>query len=155
MKALFLAVFAILLLGCTQPNPPGVCTLDAMICPDGSAVGRVAPSCEFAPCPSASPTIAPTDVPDDIPPLPDGDTFSECKVDSDCAIGGCNSEICTTPQKAKDVASICVYKPEFACYKQIGCGCISGVCAWEETPEFRLCVQGAKQGGSDLPPLPQ
>lgn len=27
------------------------CTLDAKICPDGSAVGRVAPNCEFAPCP--------------------------------------------------------------------------------------------------------
>jgi len=27
------------------------CTMDAKICPDGSAVGRVAPSCEFAPCP--------------------------------------------------------------------------------------------------------
>jgi hypothetical protein len=29
------------------------CTLDAKICPDGSSVGRVAPSCEFAPCPEA------------------------------------------------------------------------------------------------------
>jgi membrane-bound inhibitor of C-type lysozyme len=28
------------------------CTLDAKICPDGSAVGRVAPSCEFAACPT-------------------------------------------------------------------------------------------------------
>ncbi len=28
------------------------CTMDAMECPDGSFVGRVAPSCEFAPCPS-------------------------------------------------------------------------------------------------------
>lgn len=28
-----------------------VCTLDAMMCPDGSAVGRQAPNCEFAPCP--------------------------------------------------------------------------------------------------------
>lgn len=27
------------------------CTLDAKICPDGSAVGRVAPNCEFSPCP--------------------------------------------------------------------------------------------------------
>lgn len=27
------------------------CTMDAMLCPDGSAVGRVGPSCEFAPCP--------------------------------------------------------------------------------------------------------
>lgn len=27
------------------------CTLDAKICPDGTTVGRVVPSCEFAPCP--------------------------------------------------------------------------------------------------------
>jgi hypothetical protein len=27
------------------------CTMDAMQCPDGSWVGRVAPSCAFAPCP--------------------------------------------------------------------------------------------------------
>lgn len=29
-----------------------VCTADAMQCPDGSFVGRVGPSCEFAACPS-------------------------------------------------------------------------------------------------------
>lgn len=33
-------------------NEPIFCTLEAMICPDGSAVSRVAPRCEFAPCPS-------------------------------------------------------------------------------------------------------
>lgn len=27
------------------------CTMDAKMCPDGSYVGRVAPDCEFAPCP--------------------------------------------------------------------------------------------------------
>ena len=27
------------------------CSADAKICPDGSAVGRSAPNCEFAPCP--------------------------------------------------------------------------------------------------------
>lgn len=27
------------------------CTLDARVCPDGSAVGRTGPSCSFAPCP--------------------------------------------------------------------------------------------------------
>ena len=31
---------------------PMVCPLDAKICPDGSAVGRSGPSCEFASCPS-------------------------------------------------------------------------------------------------------
>jgi hypothetical protein len=29
-----------------------VCAQDAMLCPDGSFVSRVAPSCEFAPCPA-------------------------------------------------------------------------------------------------------
>jgi hypothetical protein len=37
------------------PSPsleePVACTMDAKICPDGTAVGRVGPSCEFAPCP--------------------------------------------------------------------------------------------------------
>lgn len=31
------------------------CTMDAKICPDGTFVGRVAPYCQFAACPSASP----------------------------------------------------------------------------------------------------
>lgn len=34
-----------------QPNNMVACTMDAKICPDGSAVGRSGPSCEFAPCP--------------------------------------------------------------------------------------------------------
>jgi len=32
------------------------CTLEAKLCPDGSAVGRTGPSCEFAECPTASST---------------------------------------------------------------------------------------------------
>lgn len=31
--------------------PAQACTMDARICPDGSAVGRTGPNCEFAPCP--------------------------------------------------------------------------------------------------------
>ena len=33
-------------------QPPAMCTMDAKICPDGSAVGRVAPLCKFAACPT-------------------------------------------------------------------------------------------------------
>src|SRR5512146_3130686 len=40
-----------------NPGPDGgVCTMDAKECPDGSYVGRVPPSCEFAACPGASST---------------------------------------------------------------------------------------------------
>ncbi len=40
----------------SRPVPPGPkgevgCTLEARICPDGTAVGRSGPNCEFAPCP--------------------------------------------------------------------------------------------------------
>lgn len=37
-------------------SEPVGCTLDAKVCPDGSAVGRVPPNCEFAPCPETTPT---------------------------------------------------------------------------------------------------
>ncbi len=32
-------------------DEPIACTMEAKICPDGSAVGRSGPNCEFAPCP--------------------------------------------------------------------------------------------------------
>lgn len=32
------------------------CTMDAKLCPDGSYVGRIAPDCEFAACPTSSAT---------------------------------------------------------------------------------------------------
>ena len=36
-----------------NPNEkePVACTMEAMLCPDGSYVGRTGPNCEFTPCP--------------------------------------------------------------------------------------------------------
>lgn len=38
------------------PTTPSqvACTMDAMMCPDGSYVGRTGPQCEFAACPMAN-----------------------------------------------------------------------------------------------------
>ncbi len=36
----------------TEPEPIA-CTMEAKICPDGSAVGRTGPNCEFAACPDS------------------------------------------------------------------------------------------------------
>ena len=57
MRILFTAILALLIFsaGCTQQAPPAnnttACTMEAKICPDGTAVGRTGPNCEFAPCP--------------------------------------------------------------------------------------------------------
>ncbi len=40
----------------TRKPAERACTLEAKLCPDGSAVGRVGPNCEFAPCPTATGT---------------------------------------------------------------------------------------------------
>lgn len=39
----------------TDPPPGPICTREAKLCPDGSAVGRRGPDCEFDPCPGADP----------------------------------------------------------------------------------------------------
>lgn len=44
-----------------QPAQLGACTLEAKICPDGTAVGRTGPNCEFAACPG-DPTLQQSDI---------------------------------------------------------------------------------------------
>ncbi len=44
-----------LVVGTFRPSAPQVaCTTDAKLCPDGSAVGRTGPQCQFASCPEVS-----------------------------------------------------------------------------------------------------
>ena len=72
----FLAILvSLVLFGCPgiggnpNPTPPqGACTMDAMMCPDGSYVGRVPPDCDFAPCPPATSTPAPSATPPQMSP---------------------------------------------------------------------------------------
>lgn len=41
-----------------NPNQTWECNADAFVCPDGSAVGRTGPNCEFAACPADDATEA-------------------------------------------------------------------------------------------------
>ena len=64
MKKIIFILFCLFLVACTSkpietPNTPAIpepvfCTMDAKLCPDGSAVGRIGPDCSFAPCPEPS-----------------------------------------------------------------------------------------------------
>ncbi len=51
------------------------CTLEAKICPDGSAVGRTGPNCEFTPCPQIT-TTSPSIPPD---PMASWKTYTDSK----------------------------------------------------------------------------
>jgi hypothetical protein len=61
-KFIFFLPIIIILTGCQananhnnyQPKPVA-CTMEAKLCPDGSAVGRSGPNCEFTACPAAKP----------------------------------------------------------------------------------------------------
>src|SRR6185436_19079738 len=56
IAALLLAVLgAIVYVAAPRPSSqPVACTMEAKICPDGSAVGRTGPNCEFAACPDTA-----------------------------------------------------------------------------------------------------
>lgn len=51
LLALVLAGWAAYQVGGVGPGESVFCTADAKLCPDGSAVGRTGPHCEFAACP--------------------------------------------------------------------------------------------------------
>lgn len=53
---IFASLLYIAFVPATSPfvGGPVACTQEAKLCPDGSAVGRTGPNCEFAECPSTS-----------------------------------------------------------------------------------------------------
>jgi len=60
---------------------------------------------------------------------------------SSCKTGGCSSELCLD-SSSPDVASICIYKEEWACLKYSRCEIQSdGKCGWTNTPEYSFCLQ--------------
>src|SRR3989344_3879864 len=70
-------------------------------------------------------------------------TGTECGIDTDCITGGCSGTVCQS-KNAKPIFTTCEWMPEYACYKQIDCGCVNGKCDWEKTSEFEDCVEEAR-----------
>jgi eight-cysteine-cluster-containing protein len=61
-----------------------------------------------------------------------------CENDDDCVVGGCSGEVCTN----EPAISTCIYRPEFACYREpfAQCACHTGKCAWEQNDELLQCL---------------
>jgi uncharacterized protein (UPF0179 family) len=66
-----------------EPTDPVACTMDAKECPDGSFVGRIPPSCEFADCPPVE--EEPIECTKDVQECPDGSFVSRIAPSCDFA----------------------------------------------------------------------
>ncbi len=100
------AFLFIFLLACSQA--PVACTEEAKLCPDGSAVGRTGPNCEFAPCPVV-----------------------ECSSDSDCVKDSCcHADGCVSKVNAPDCDGMfCTQECKPGSLDCGGsCGCVAGKC---------------------------
>lgn len=57
-----------------------------------------------------------------------------------CISGGCSQELCFD-ESGSDLVSICIYKDEYACYKNAKCERQSnGQCGWTQTEELKACL---------------
>lgn len=73
------------------------------------------------------------------PGVPDASIVKQ----GDCRPTGCSGEICSD----QDVASTCIYKPEFECYKTAVCERGSGgKCGWRATGDLTQCLSQARAG---------
>ncbi len=73
----------------------------------------------------------------------DEDEGEDDKVFNKCHRAGCSGEICTDSDL--DVGSICIYRPEFACYKMAKCERqTSGKCSFTMTEEVKKCIKKSK-----------
>ena len=79
--------------------------------------------------------------------MSDGTDMTATANNGGCFVGGCSSEICSDQ---KDVASNCIFKPEFACYEKSKCERqMDGQCGWTNTPEFGYCINSVEHPGAD------
>lgn len=57
-----------------------------------------------------------------------------------CIVSGCNGEVCQGKDE-EPVMTICLYKPEYDCYKKAVCEVQEdGSCGWTETKEYQECL---------------
>jgi eight-cysteine-cluster-containing protein len=96
-------------------------------------VGNVSPA-PLPPSVPVAPGPAPSPEPVPAPIVPPGET-----VKGDCRSTGCSGEICSD----QNLASTCIYRPEYACYKSASCERQSdGKCGWTMTGELKGCLEG-------------
>jgi hypothetical protein len=77
----------------TNDNLDTPCTMEAKICPDGSAVGRTGPDCEFTPCPDAQEAPNQAACTEEAKICPDGSAVG--RTEPNCEFAPCPSDLPT------------------------------------------------------------
>lgn len=95
--------------------------------------------------PQPTPVVSPTPA---LSPSPSATPAASARAKSGCFITGCNGEICSN---RKDMVSICIFKEEYACYKQAVCEQqANGQCGWTQTPQYQSCLKSLPKGGTEV-----
>lgn len=64
----------------------------------------------------------------------------------ECVPAGCSRELCVEADTADNIASTCVYKQEYACYKTAYCKRqADGKCGWTQSDTLKACVANAQE----------
>lgn len=106
-------------------------------------LNKNAPATQEAPTSSTSvpppPTLSPPTKPvSPNPKPPPEDNRVPITTEKKCVVTGCSGEICADD---RGLVSICIYKPEFACYTSARCTVqANGTCGWTQTPELKACL---------------
>jgi len=83
------------------------------------------------------------------PQQPDGTAVQKC------ITAGCSKELCVE-ESAGDQVSICIYKAEYACYKNATCERQqNGQCGWTQTEALQSCLKNPPPLDQNAEPLPQ
>ena len=70
----------------------------------------------------------------------------KCKLPQECKTGGCSGELCGEASLIDKVSTICLYKPEYACYKEFGRCEVQADdrCGWTPTEELANCLKNRR-----------
>ena len=72
-----------------------------------------------------------------------------------CVVGGCSGEICSEQSNdGEGMISICLWKPEFACYRSATCERqINGQCGWTQNSSLIRCLRHPPRDIEIIPPV--
>ena len=85
---------------------------------------------------------------EEIPPIQDPN-IGPVLPSNECAIAGCSGELCVSADEADDIFTICIYRPEYACYREASCELqANGKCGWTQTTELLACLADPLQSSA-------